>query len=181
MNQSQTLDELLVIRCKEGDGKAFALLVKRWQPKILRHAYRMTGESAVAKDVAQETWIAAIKGISNLRDPAVFKVWIYRIASNKCVSWIRSRQKHRRMAEYVRQNPEDKTPIEEDDKMTRLRLELQDLPDNQKVVLTLFYLENQSMHEISQSLGVPVGTVKSRLYHAREQLKKRYYEKYEKT
>lgn len=179
MNKSQALDELLVIQCKQGDRKAFTLLVRRWQPNILRHAYRMTRDSAAAQDITQETWTAVIKSLGNLRDPAVFKVWIYRIASNKCVSWIRSQQKQRRMKEGFEMETEN-TDYELD-KISQLKLELQTLPVNQRTILSLFYLENQNMREISQALGVPIGTVKSRLYHAREHLKKRYYEKYEKT
>ncbi len=179
MNKSQALDELLILRCKDGDRRAFAVLVKRWQPKIIRHAYRMTGETAVAKDVAQETWIAVVKGLPNLRDVAAFKGWIYRIASNKCITWVRGQQKQRRTIEGI--EIESEGSEYEDDKLGILKLELKKLPLNQQTILSLFYLENQSMRDISETLDIPIGTVKSRLYHSREHLKKRYYETYAKT
>ena len=182
MDRSQTLDELLVIQCQQGDRKALALLVKRWSPKIQRHAMRLTQEHSVAQDITQETWISVVKGIGKLRDPAAFKVWIYRIASNKCASWIRSRQQQRRVvAEQQKNNPGAYPPEPGNEKVTRMKGILNELPANQRVVLTLFYLEEHSMREISQILGLPVGTIKSRLYHAREKLKQRYHEKYEKT
>ncbi|MGO9112495.1 MAG: RNA polymerase sigma factor [Thermoguttaceae bacterium] len=85
MNQHDRLnDELLVLRCQEGDTEAFELLVARWQQRLWRHAWRLTGNESAAWDVLQEAWIGISRGINRLVDAAAFPAWAYQIISNKC-------------------------------------------------------------------------------------------------
>ena len=100
MNQNERLlDELLVLRCQEGDAEAFETLVGRWQERLWRHAWRLTGNESAAWDVLQEAWIGISQGMSRLTDAAAFPAWVYRIISNKCRDWARREHRWREATE----------------------------------------------------------------------------------
>ena len=104
-------DELLVLRCQEGDGAAFEDLVERWQERLWRHAWRLTGNEDAAWDVLQEAWMGIARGIRRLEDAAAFPAWAYRIVSNKCRDWIRRERRRREVHEAYSENIDQ----EEDD------------------------------------------------------------------
>jgi len=171
----EIFDEWLIIRCQNGDQKAFTLLVKRWHPKLLKQAYWYTRNREASKDVAQECWSSIVKGIKKIHDPASFRVWIYRIVHRRAVDWIREKQKSRTLEEIQQKIPPDvevNINVTNEDLITRLRMHMRQLSDSQRIILSMFYMENYTIREIGQVLSIPAGTVKSRLYHAREQLKK---------
>ena len=95
-------DELLVLQCQEGDGDALKALIARWQPRLARLAWRLTGESEAARDVVQDAWLAIVRGLKRLDDPARFRWWAYRIVTNKCADWIRRRSVRRIAAQELR-------------------------------------------------------------------------------
>ncbi len=163
----QIFDELLVLRFRSGDEKAMNLLIKRWHSKIKRQVVRHTYEQEVAEDIAQEVWEAVLKGIYQLREPALFGIWALRIASRKAVDWIRSVQKERSLEIEA----QEETMTEPTDEIELLRRGLKLLPDEQRQILNLHYLEKNSVVEISVILDIPAGTVKSRLHAARKRLK----------
>lgn len=76
-------DELLVARCQAGDSQAFEQLVKRWDLRLVGLAMQHTGDAEASQDVAQEGWLAIVRGLSSLRDPGRFRSWAYRIVLNK--------------------------------------------------------------------------------------------------
>lgn len=169
------LIELLVINSQRGDSRAVNLLAKKWHPKLVRQAYRLTGDKEAANDVVQESWQGIVKGLHKLKDPSVFPAWAYQIVSRRAADWIRKLQKERKV--YDGKQKEDTIPdTEEDpeDKLEILRKALQELPNEQRVILDLFYLDSQPVKSISKILLLPAGTVKSRLFYAREHLKKIY-------
>lgn len=164
----QIFDELLVIRFRSGDQKAMDLLIKRWHTKIKRQVTRHTYDQEVAEDLAQEVWEAILKGIYNLREPALFGLWALRIASRKAVDWIRDIQKERKLDLSELETDDDESEYDEID---LVRKGLKKLPDQQRQILNLYYLEKKSISEVAVILDIPSGTVKSRLHHARVQLK----------
>ncbi len=85
----QVEDELLVLARQNGEASAIDQLVVRWQQSILSHAWRLTGDVEAAREVAQESWLAILKGIRTLHDPASFRPSAYRIISRRCADWIR--------------------------------------------------------------------------------------------
>lgn len=172
-SSSSVLDEYLVIESRVGDSRAFAWLVRRWHPRLVRHAYGFTRDMDAARDVAQESWMAVIRGLHLLRDPASFRAWAFRIVANKARDWIRREQARRRATEAA----EVKTdPGLASAAIRRLRTVLAELEPAQRNILTWFYLDEMSIREIADSLDVPAGTVKSRLFYARDALRTAFEE-----
>jgi RNA polymerase sigma-70 factor (ECF subfamily) len=165
------LDELLVLRAQGGDDQAFAALVRRWQPRLWRHAWRLSGRADAASDIVQEAWLAIVRGLRRLDDPARFASWAYRIVSHKSRDWIRRQQRRRRLDEAARN--EARTGETGGDHAMRDGVvdAIDRLPDPSRAILALHYLEGRRIAEIATILDVPPGTVKSRLHHARHQLK----------
>ncbi|ELR72741.1 RNA polymerase sigma-E factor [Fulvivirga imtechensis AK7] len=181
LESARVLEELLILRSQQGDRKSFELLVKRWHPRLVRHALFIVKDREVAQDIAQESWQSAIRGLPGLKDTGRFSSWIYRIAHNKSIDWIRKNKKEHEIMDNleldIQKSAEDEPVITgELSAAERVKVTLNTLPDHQKLILTLFYLEEQSLKEIARILSLPEGTVKSRLFYAREQLKKKYKE-----
>lgn len=166
-SSSAVLDEYLVLESRLGDARAFSRLVRRWQPRLLRHAYGFTRDREAARDVTQESWMAIIRGLASLRDPARFRAWAFRIVANKSRDWVRREQARRRAREGLEPAPARSQPGPARMAIRRVRAGLARLEPGQRVILTRFYLEEMSVREIADALGIPRGTVKSRLFYAR--------------
>ena len=142
---------------------------------MLRYAARVLGgadAAEAARDVVQETWIGAIRGMRGLRDPAQFPAWIYGIATRKCADAIRANTRRRRLDAQAA--AESSGPVENltSEQHIDLATAIRGLPPIHRAVVHLFYREELSVEEIATVLGIPAGTVKSRLHHARDALKR---------
>lgn len=176
--QDKACDEWLVLRSQDGDAEAFGLLVARWQPRLLRHARRLLGagsqEADAAHEAVQEAWLAIVRGMGRLEDPARFRTWTYRIVSRRCVDRFRRRHRDRQLTETVareaaRDAPKGPPPDSPDHGLCAA---LRRLDPMHRCVLELRYLDGLNVREVAEALGIPVGTVKSRLFHARDRLKR---------
>jgi RNA polymerase sigma-70 factor, ECF subfamily len=168
-------DEELVALSIGGDVESFNQLVLRWERPIFALAYRVIGREEEARDVVQETFLRAFRGIGNFRGQAKFSSWVYRIALNLCRDWIR-----RERRAPILPTPEgvdvielaaEQGPVEsiEDlvarndiskvvaDLMTRL-------PEEQRTAIILKEYHGMTFQEIADLQGVPLSTVKTRLY-----------------
>ncbi len=174
-SQDDIFDEWLVLRCQDGEADALRELVTRWQPRLLRHARHLVGQSDEAGEVVQEAWLAIIRGIPRLRDPAAFRSWVYRIVSRRCADWVRRRQRDRAITPQTTTAPDTPAPTtvadSDCDELTDLRCAIRHLPAQQRTVLALHYLDGLSVREVAGALDIPQGTVKSRLHHARNTLR----------
>ncbi len=170
----QLADEILVMDCQSGRVKAMEMLVSRWQERLWRYANRLTGDSEAAWDITQDSWLGIIRGISRLNDPVRFRSWAYRIVTNKSRDWI----KRNKAAKPTDIGQLDDHPRKEK-KDTGIRELLERLDMKKRVVLSLYYFEQLSVPEIGAALRVPAGTVKSRLYNARNELKELWQKHYE--
>ena len=166
-------NELLVLKCRTGDRAAFEALVERWQQRLWRHARLVIGEEDAAWDAVQETWVAIVNGISKLEAAGAFPAWAYKILTGKCADIIRRRQRQRRMtddltteAEHAEENP----PTEEGH--DALQAAVSRLPEDERVLLSLHYADGYTTNEIADILGVAQGTVKARLFDAREHVRR---------
>ena len=174
MNQIERInDELLVIRAQEGIAEAFSELVEHWQDRLWRFAWRLTDDEQAAWDVLQEAWIVISRRIGQLGDPAAFPAWAYRITSNKSRDWIRRRQRMRRADEaYGERRCESENGENPTERHADLREALASLSGRDRAILSFRYEDDFSTAEIAEILKTPSGTVKSRLYHARQRLRR---------
>lgn len=179
----RVFDGLLVLQCRSGDKKAYSLLVKRWHQKFCKQAYWYMKDINLAKDVAQESWTVIFKKLNTLSDPNSFGSWALSIVNRKAIDALRkdSRRNENLKSYYedVKNNDQhetnknitnDNNPTNSGDSKIIMRA-IKELPDNQQVVLQLFYVEEYPVLEISKILNISKGTVKSRLFYAREKLK----------
>ncbi|MBV6640627.1 MAG: sigma-70 family RNA polymerase sigma factor [Cyclobacteriaceae bacterium] len=181
---NQVFEELLVLNARNGDAQAINLLVKRWNGRIRNQVYRHTQNAEVSGDISQEVWIAIFKSINTLQDVRKFGVWALSIASRKAIDWIRRNQVDRKregIREMVATEMAEDSGDDQEMLIRRLRQALKSLPEDQRVILSLYYLEELAVPDIATILSIPAGTVKSRLYYARENLKQiiKAYEKRE--
>ncbi len=171
-NQSDILDSLLVVEYQNGNKKALALLVKRWHSKFCHLAYGYTRNFSDAQDVVQDSWQTIIKKIKQIRDPNAFKSWASRIVVRKAIDRVRGNKfdslENREIATEREEEPE---PSDEGMRIKRVQRAIRNLPEKQQEVVRLFYSEAFSLDEIADILKISRGTVKSRLYYAREALK----------
>ena len=170
-------DEYLVLLSQAGSTDALDGLARRWTPRLLRYATRVLGgstESAeTARDVVQETWLGAIRGLRGLRDPAQFPAWVYGIATRKCADAIRANTRRRRLdARVAADDAGGQWASPTSEQQIDLATAIRGLPPMHRAVVHLFYREDLKVEEIASVLGIPAGTVKSRLHHAREALKR---------
>ena len=168
----QALDDYLVLLAQGGSRDAFARLVARWTPKVLAFAARTLGSTEVAKDVVQDTWESAARGLKRLDDPARFRAWLYAIASRKCTDALRGKYRGQRLAEKAQAMADEPADAERDNNdRLDVAAALKRLPAEQRVAISLYFGEEMSVAEIATATGVPEGTVKSRLFAARKVLR----------
>ncbi len=163
----------LVAAHRSGDGKALGQLVSASSPRLYAHAVRLLGEREDAQDILQESWSEIVRGLPTLRDEAAFLPWALRIVSRRVAGVIGRRQRDRAIAEGYTHEAESQTqpegPVSADANAVREAIARLDPPH--RATLALFYLEEMSVADVAIALNIPVGTVKTRLMHAREKLR----------
>ncbi len=166
------VDEYLVLLAQGGSREAFARLATRWTPKLLAFAARSLGTAEAAKDVVQDTWESAVRGLERLDDPARFRAWLYAIASRKCTDAIRGKYRDAQISQSAQAMVVDSENAET---ASRDRLDvaaaLKRLSAEQRIATSLFFGEDMRIADIATITGVPEGTVKSRLFAARKALR----------
>lgn len=168
--KEQLLDEYLVASARVGDRRAFDLLARRWERKLIAHAWRLTGDVDQAREAAQDGWLEIVRGLGRLRDERAFPAWAFQIVTRRCARRIGQLQRHRTLAAAVA--AETVSTVEPMEPATaRLQAALAALPEAQRAAVGLFYLEDLSVAEVAVALNVPAGTVKTRLMHARSALR----------
>ncbi len=175
MNKEQRkLDGELVLEYQTGNVGALNLLVKRWHKLFCKKAFWIVKDSDVAKDVAQDSWNTIINKIGGLKDPNSFESWALRIVYNKSIDVVNAKNRNS-IKDEVYKYEQKVFEIEEENNLEilkhRLLKTIKKLPEHQQKVIKLFYIQDYSLKEIGDILNISVGTVKSRLFLAREKLK----------
>lgn len=167
-------DGLMVLEYQSGNTKSLSVLVNRHHNRLCRHSYRYTKDVEASKDIVQDSWRVIIKKLNTLKDPNSFSSWSTKIVTNKSLDYLNKLKSNQRNLKNYAENDLEQTQKENDDtgKVSQLLSAIKELPENQQMVLKLFYTEEYSLKEIAEILEISVGTTKSRLYHAREKLKK---------
>lgn len=172
----QVLTECLVLAAQGGSEAAFTDLHGLWREDLRRLALVRVERQEAADDVLTEVWLAIARGLHRLDDPACFPRWAFRIVERRSADWVRQRSLARRR-EIATVNAADElspappTVVEPADDIIRLRSAISRLPRDQRELLHLYYDLERSVGEIAEVLAIPTGTVKSRLFSVRENLK----------
>ena len=170
------LNESLARKYQSGEKEALKELIRRFNPQLRSKIYYHTRNKESVQDISQDCWYVIITKLEEVKFQVGFEAWALNIARNKAIDWIRQQQKERnRKTESDQENSSNDHMVESelrDTRVAELRKSMNLLSDAQRIVLELFYAENLSINEISKVLHISTGTVKSRLYNAREYLKK---------
>lgn len=166
-----------------GDVNAFEMLVREYEKNVYNLALRMVGNSEDAADMSQEAFIKAYNSLDSFRGDSKFSVWLYRIVSNVCLDFIRSRKRKQTVSLSVEDDNGDDVELDiaddtqsperlMDKQLTReaVRRGLDSLPPGQRQILLLREIQGLSYDEIAEVLNVEAGTVKSRIFRARKKL-----------
>jgi RNA polymerase sigma-70 factor (ECF subfamily) len=177
--RDDTDDAQLVARSLAQDHDAFGRLIDRHASTIVNLAYRMVGNQAEAEDLAQEAFIAAFKALSTFRADSKFSTWLYRIASNKCKDWLRSKRPGQGPYDVDADEQldahaaEERTPeavLSQRQVAQELEQAIQRLPPLYREAFILKHVEGLSYEEMEAILGVSGDTLKMRVYKGRVQL-----------
>ena len=186
-------DLSLVRRVQRGDKGAFDLLVRKYQHKVVKLVMRYMRDPADAEDVAQEAFIKAYRALPQFRGDSAFYTWLYRIAINTAKNAIVSRDRSPVEYDLDLQNPEDsygmhgrladaETPeglLLTEEIRTIVNLAIEALPEDLRTAIVLRELEGLSYEEIASAMECPVGTVRSRIFRAREAIDRKLAEVFE--
>lgn len=172
--RQQIHDEWLVLRCQSGQAQALTELLGRWHQRLFNHARKLVRNEADAADALQEALIAIARFIRRLEDPALFGPWAHRILAHKCADATRRRIQRRRFAQSaadrVQRDVRAESPADAED-IARVRLAIDQLSIEGRAILVMRYGRDMSTQTIAAALGIREGTVKSRLHHARNEVK----------
>jgi RNA polymerase sigma-70 factor (ECF subfamily) len=174
----------LVKRARKGDLAAYDDLVRRYQERIYATIYHMTSNHEDANDLAQEAFIKAFQVLRSFKGGSSFYTWVYRIAVNKTINFLKQRKNKAQMSLddldfNAEHDPDlvalisDKTPRREAglaELQEKLNIAMQKLSDSHRLVVTLHDVQGLSHEEIAKIMDCNIGTVRSRLFYARQQL-----------
>lgn len=164
--------ELLVLRCRRGDRRAFEELVRDWEPRLFPYVRRFVGDEEEAYQVLQDVWLRVLRGIRRLGSPDRLPAWLYAVAHHAAMSHHREGYARERAARRAEPRPASEGdgagPLDDAEQVHRA---LALLSSVDREVLTLFFLRELSIGEVAGALGIPPGTVKSRLFKARKALR----------
>ncbi|MEO7522052.1 MAG: sigma-70 family RNA polymerase sigma factor [Gemmatimonas sp.] len=165
-------DELLAVRCQLGEASAFDELVGRWHLPLWRYLRRLIGDEHAAAETLQDVWLAVLRAMPGLREPARLRAWLFGIARRVVMNHLRQSYAE---PDAVPVDPDDLAAPDENDDLTedivRLHDALAGMPVIEREVLVLFYLRELSLAQLADVLAVPLGTIKSRLFRARRMLR----------
>ena len=174
------MDELLLHRAQRGDPEAFEALMGQMEALVWRVCWHYTGSREDAADCGQETMVRIWRGLSSFHFECAFETWVYRVAANCCLDFLRKRKREKAESlEPLREqgfDPPDPAPDTEEQALrkeehARLRAAVAALPEDQRDALVLTQLEGKSYEEAARLLETTEGTVKSRVARARDKLK----------
>ena len=175
------VDQLLVERVQKGDKRAFDLLIQKYQHRIVSLVSRYVSDSSEAQDVAQEAFIKAYRAIGRFRGESAFYTWLYRIAINTAKNWIVAKNRRPPLSDIDASDAEQydmdsrlKERSTPENELLREEIEntvygtIANLPEDLRTAIMLRELDGMSYEEIATTMECPIGTVRSRIFRARE-------------
>ena len=181
IDNSEDLDHELVRRVRQGDKSAFDLLVVKYQHRIVHLVNRYVKDPSEAQDVAQDTFIKAYRALGDFRGDSAFYTWLYRIAINTAKNYLLSRSRRHfdyeidvqdaEQVENAAQLKDMDTPdnlLMNEQIIKVIKIAIEKLPEEMRIAITLREFEGMSYEEIAEAMDCPIGTVRSRIFRARE-------------
>jgi len=175
-------DEDLMKSCSEGDMRAFELIVLRYKDAIFNFIYHFVADYHRAQDISQETFLRVLKNVDRYRSRNKFKTWLYRIAVNLCKNELRDRTRHKALSldnvdlDIMNLSQDHYTSPDkayEKEEIRRLvENAVNSLPEDQRMIIIMREYQDLSYEEIASALNCSLGAVKSRIYRARQNIKK---------
>jgi RNA polymerase sigma-70 factor (ECF subfamily) len=179
---SEQDDTQLVKASRHGNQDAFALLVQRHQRRVFNMVMRMLQDYEDASEVTQEAFLAAWQGLPSFRGEARFATWLYRITYHCCLRQLERRKREgnlqavievEQILESMHKEQQAEDILERRDRQAMVREQMEQLPSQYRMVLILRHLQEMTYEEMADILSMPVGTIKTHLFRARNLLKKR--------
>ena len=180
------VDQALVERVQQGDKTAFDALVLKYQHKIIKLISRYVRDPSEVLDVTQETFIKAYRALANFRGDSAFYTWLYRIAINTAKNYLVAQGRRppdtdidaEEAAQYegapsLKETDSPERLAQKDEVEETIYRAIEELPDDLRTAITLRELEGLSYEEIAQAMACPIGTVRSRIFRAREAIDKK--------
>lgn len=167
-------DHVLVSRALAGHAEAFGTLVERYDRAVYHLAFRTLRDAEEARDAAQEAFFKAFRSLHTFRPGSKFSTWIFAIAYHACCDRLALRRRFSGEEMPERADPSAGPEHEAiaGDEARRLRDAIAQLPEKYRAVITLYHLQDRQYDEIARVLGIPMGTVKTHLFRAKEQLRR---------
>lgn len=176
-------DEELVKRAQNGDVQSFMALVERYETAIFRLAFALLRHREDAEDATQDIFVRAFQRLKTLRDAGSFAIWLRKLAIRICLRHHRRRATEQEFVEPLedeyeseilfRTDLDPETEVEREELRMQVRKAIAELPEPFQIVVLLYHMDGLSYDEIAQVLGIPVGTVRSRLSRARAMLREK--------
>jgi len=172
---------LPVAAARAGSAAAWRVLFQRYQLPLYAYVFQLVRHEQTSLDLVQESFIRAVRHLGGLRDDGKFGSWLFGIAHQQCIQHWRKSGREKLFDDDFPAEPIDGEPgpieiLVRAEQAAAFRKKLAQLPPTQCAALTLFFLEDFSLEEIADVTGAPLGTVKSRLHHAKRALKKLWEE-----
>lgn len=167
-------DGALVAAALGGNPEAFGTLVERYDRAVFHLAYRTLRDTEEARDATQEAFFKAYRSLRTFRPGAKFSTWIFAITYHGCCDRLarRKRYSNDELPERADSGPGPEQTAIALDEAARLRAAIEALPEKYRTVITLYHLQGKQYEEIAEVLGLPMGTVKTHLFRAKEQLRR---------
>lgn len=164
----QLFEEMLVVLAQAGERAALERLYRRWNPRLARAARRYCGSEDAACDLAQECWLAIIRRLGTLRDPARFRSFAFAVLHRRGADHLRKAYRER---DHLAQHDPVPPPTSQPPERIAIAQAFATLPPDQRLAAHLHFVEGLTLAEIAEVQDIPEGTAKSRLFHARRKLK----------
>jgi RNA polymerase sigma-70 factor (ECF subfamily) len=168
----QIYERVLVIRCQAGDDAALAELVERYQPRLRYYLRKMLTGSPAAEDAAQDVWYDVVRALPRLANPGAFRAWLYRIARDRAWRVLRRRPPPHSQIDEIEVAANGAADEFDAEDVARVHAALDELVPEHREVVVLRFIEDMSYEEIARVAGCPLGTVRSRLHHAKRALRR---------
>lgn len=167
-------DQALVAAALAGRSEAFGTLVERYDRAVYHLAFRTLRDAEEARDVTQEAFFKAYRSLRTFKPGNKFSTWIFAIAYHACCDRLtrRKRYSNDEMPERADSAAGPESQAVAADEARQLRAAIEALPEKYRTVITLYHLQGRQYEEIAQVLGIPMGTVKTHLFRAKEQLRR---------